>query len=108
MIVEETTFTSLLAICATPIPTTIHRYKGVYFGLAHIGESIYIAVARDASRGPDVPYIEYDVRERTYWFVDPKKQPFSKAPTVVVIPVIEVIELSGDVGEKIKKVVEKK
>lgn len=106
MITEETNFRSLLAICATPIPTTIHRYKGVYFGLAHIGDSIYIALAKDGPK-EKAPYIEYDTRERTYRTVDPSKQTFSKSPTTVTIPVIEVKELTGEIGEKIKKVLEK-
>lgn len=106
MIIEETTFESLLAICAVPIPTTIHRYKDVYFALAHIGDSIYIALAKDGPKDK-APYIEYDARERTYRMVDPSKQAFSKSPTTVTIPVIEAKELRGDLGEKIKLILSK-
>jgi hypothetical protein len=103
MIIEETTFRSLLAVCAVPIPTTIHRYRDVYFGLAHIGDSIYIALAKDGPK-EKASYIEYDTRERTYRLVDPSKQDFSRSPTTVTIPVIEVKELSGELGEKIKSI----
>ncbi|MDI6708484.1 MAG: hypothetical protein QMD21_00785 [Candidatus Thermoplasmatota archaeon] len=106
MIIEETTFGSLLAICAAPIPTTVHRHKDVYFGLAHIGDSIYIAIAKDGPK-EKAPYIEYDTRERTWKLVDPAKQTFSRSPTTVTIPVIEVKELSGELGEKIKTILEK-
>jgi len=106
MIVEETDFKSLIAISSVPIATTVHRYKDVYFGLAHIGESIYLALARD---GPKefAPFVEYDVRTKEWSLIDPTKKPFSKDPSKVVIPVIDVKKLSGDVGEEIKKIIEK-
>lgn len=103
MIIEETTFGSLLAICASPTPTTVHRYKDTYFGLAHIGDSLYIAVARDAPK-EQAPFIEYDTNTRKWRLVDPSKEAFSRDPSVVKLPVIEVKKLSGDVGEKIKSV----
>ncbi|MEW6069826.1 MAG: hypothetical protein AB1485_04350 [Candidatus Thermoplasmatota archaeon] len=106
MIIEETTFSSLLAICSSPIPTTVHRYKGVYFGIAHIGDALYLAISRDAPRS-EAPYIEYDSRDRTYRFVDPRKDTFSRSPTAIVIPIIEVKELSGELGEKIKSILSK-
>ena len=106
MIVEETDFSSLIAISSAPIATTVHRYKDVYFGLAHIGESVYLAFARDGPK-EKAPFIEYDVRSKEYSLVDPSKKPFSRDPSKVVIPVIYEKELSGDVGEEIKKVIEK-
>ena len=105
MIVEETDFRALIAISSTPIPTMVHRYRDVYFGLAHIGESIYLALARD---GPKefAPFIEYDIRTKEYSLIEPSKG-FSRDPSRVVIPVINVKKLSGDVGEEIKKIIEK-
>ena len=105
MIVEETDFRSLIAISSVPIATTVHRYKDVYFGLAHIGESIYLALARD---GPKefAPFIEYDIRTKEYSLIESSKG-FSRVPSRVVIPVINVKKLSGDVGEEIKKIIEK-
>jgi hypothetical protein len=102
MIVEKTTFRSLLAICATPMPTPIHRYRGVYFALAHIGEATYLAMSRD---GPEekAPFIEYDLRRREWKPVDPARGGFSGEPSTVVIPIVDVKELSGKVGEEIKK-----
>ena len=105
MIVEETDFRSIIAISSTPMPTTVHRYKDVYFGLAHIGDSIYIAIAKD---GPKefAPFIEYDIRSKEYSLVDPSKKGFSRDPSKVVVPVINVKNLSGDVGEEIRKILE--
>lgn len=105
MIVEETDFRSLIAISSTPIPTTVHRYKDVYFGLAHIGESVYLAFARDGPK-EKAPFIEYDMRSKEYSLVDPSKG-FSRDPSKVVVPVIDVKNLSGDVGEEIRKIIEK-
>ena len=102
MIVEETTFSSLLAICSTPMPTPIHRYKDVYFGLAHIGEATYLAISRDGPK-EKAPFIEYDLRRREWRPVDPKKESFSGDPSTVVIPIAEIKELRGKVGEEIKK-----
>lgn len=102
MIVEETTFRSLLEICATPMPTPIHRYKDVYFALAHIGDATYLAISRDGPK-EKVPFIEYDLRRREWKLVDPAKGSFSGEPSTVVIPVVDVKELSGKVGEEIKK-----
>jgi len=106
MIVEETDFRSLIAMSSTPIPTMVHRYKDVYFGLAHIGDSIYIALARDGPK-EKAPFIEYDIRSKEYSLVDPSKKDFSRDPSKVVVPVINVKNLSGDVGEEIKKIIEK-
>jgi len=103
MIVEETTFRSLIAICATPVPTPIHRYKDVYFGLAHIGDVTYLVISRDGPKG-EVPFIEYDLRRREWRPVDPKKESFSGDPSTVVIPIAEIKKLSGKVGEEIKKI----
>jgi len=103
IIVEETTFRSLIAICATPVPTPIHRYKDVYFGLAHIGAVIYLAVSRDGPK-EKMLFIEHDLRRREWRPVDPKKESFSGDPSTVVIPVAEIKELSGKVGEEIKKI----
>jgi len=103
MIVEETTFRSLLAICATPMPTPIHHYKDVYFALAHIGEAIYLAMSRDGPK-EKAPFIEYDLRRREWKLVDPAKGGFSEEPSTAVIPVVDVKELSGKVGEEIKKI----
>jgi len=105
MIIEETTFRSLLAVCAVPVPTTIHRYKKNYFALAHIGDALYLAIARDGPK-EEAPYIEYDTKERAWRLLDPAKQEFSKNPSTVTIPVIEVKKLGGEHGEKIKKLLE--
>ena len=102
MIVEETTFSSLLAICSAPMPTPIHRYKDVYFGLAHIGEATYLAISRDGPK-EKAQFIEYDLRRQEWRLVDPKKESFSGDPSTVIIPIVEVKELSGKVGEEIKK-----
>jgi len=105
MIIEETTFGSLLAICASPAPTIIHRYKDIYFGLAHIGDSLYIAVARDAPK-EQAPFIEYNTSTRRWRLIDPSEEAFSRDPSVVKLPVVEVKKLGGDVGEKIKSVLD--
>jgi uncharacterized protein YcgL (UPF0745 family) len=107
MIIEEMTFESLLAMCASPVTTSIHKYKDVFYLLAHVGESIYIAIARDS---PKVVgrYIEYDIKERWYKVVDPLKEGFSRTPTVVTIPIVEVKKLHGEMGEKIKEILESK
>ena len=102
MIVEETTFRSLLAICATPMPTPIHRYKDVYFGLAHVGDVIYLAISRDGPK-EKAPFVEYDLRRMEWRLVDPAKEGFSGDPSSVVISIVEVKELSGKVGDEIKK-----
>ena len=107
MIIEETTFSSLLAICCTPIPTTIHRYENIYFGLAHIGQNLYIAIARDGPK-EKTPFIEYDIKKKDWNMVDPSKKELSRDPTKVAIPVIEVNELSGETGEKIKSILLRK
>lgn len=101
MIIEETNFRSLLSISALPIPTTIHRYKGVYFALAHIGESLYLAFCKDAPQ-EETPFIEYDLITRDFSLTLSSKD-FSKSPTSVIIPVIEVTRLTGETGEKIKE-----
>ncbi len=88
------------------MPTTVHRYKDVYFGLAHIGNSIYIAIAKDGPK-ESVPFIEYDIRSKEYSMVDPSKKSFSRDPAKVIVPVIHVKNLSGDVGEEIRKIFEK-
>ena len=72
MIVEETTFRSMLAISATPVPTTIHRYKDVYFVLAHIGDIIYLAISRDGPK-EKAPFVEYDLRRREWRLVEDRK-----------------------------------
>jgi len=105
MIIEETTFGSLLAICASPTPTIVHRYKSIYFGLAHIGDSLYIAIARDAP-SETAPFIEYNTSTRKWRLLDPSKEAFSRDPSVAKLPVIEAKKLSGDVGEKIKSVLD--
>lgn len=101
MIVEETTFQSLLAICATPLATPIHRYKDVYYGLAHIGNIPYLAICKDGPK-EKAPFIEYDLRQRVWRLVDPKRERFSGDPHTVVIPIAEINELKGKVGEEIK------
>lgn len=106
MIVEETDFRSIITMSSTPIPTMVHRYRDVYFGLAHIGDSIYIALARDGPK-EKAPFIEYDIRSKEWLLIDPEKKSFSRDPSKVVIPVIDVKNLSGDVGEEIKKIIEK-
>lgn len=103
MIIEETTFRSLLAICATPMPTPIHYYKDIYFALAHIGEATYLAISRDGPK-EKAPFIEYDLRRREWRMVDPSRKGFSGDPSTAVIPIVEVKELSGKVGEEIKRV----
>ena len=107
MIIEEMAFESLLAMCASPVATPIHRHKDVFYLLAHIGKSVYIAVARDAPKGVG-RYIEYDVKERWYKVVDLSKEGFSRNPTVVTIPIVEVKKLHGEMGGKIKKVLDSK
>lgn len=102
MIVEETTFGSLLAMCSVPVPTPIHRFKDAYFVVSHIGEAVYLAVSREGPK-EKAPFIEYDLRRREWRLSDPAKESFSGDPSSVVIPVIEVKELSGKVGEEIKK-----
>ena len=103
MIVEETTFKSLVEICATPMPSPIHRFKDAYFALSHVGEATYLAVCREGPK-EKAPFVEYDLRRREWRLVDPAKEGFSGDPSSVVIPVIEVKELSGRVGEEIKKI----
>jgi hypothetical protein len=103
MIVEETTFRSMLAITATPVPTPIHRYKDAYFVLAHIGDVTYLAISRDGPK-ERAPFVEYDLRRRGWRLVDPAKESFSGDPSTVVILIVEVKELSGKVGEEIKRV----
>ncbi|MFA5772512.1 MAG: hypothetical protein WC974_07270 [Thermoplasmata archaeon] len=107
MIIEEMAFESLLAMCASPMATPIHKHNDVFYLLAHIGESVYIAIARDAPKGVG-RYIEYDVKERWYKIVEPSKDSFSRNPTVVTIPIVEVKKLHGEMGGKIKKVLEGK
>ena len=48
--------------------------------------------------------MEYDLRRREWRLVDPAKESFSGDPSAVVIPVAEVRELSGKVGEEIKRI----
>ena len=104
MIVEETTFRSLVEICATPMPSPIHRFENAYFVLSHVGEATYLAVCREGPK-EKAPFVEYDLRRRKWRLIDPAKEDFSGDPSSVVIPVIEVKELSGEVGEEKKKIV---
>lgn len=106
MLIEETSFESLLAMCASPMASPIHKYNDVFYLLAHIGENVYIAIARESPKGTG-RFIEYDVKERWYKMVDPSKEGFSRNPTVVTIPIVEVKKLHGEMGEKIKTVLEK-
>jgi hypothetical protein len=90
-IVEETDFKSLLAICATPMPSTIRRYKDVYYGLAHIGNEIYLAISRDGPK-ERAPFVEYDLRRREWKLVNPKRESLSGDPSAIVIPSIYIAD----------------
>lgn len=85
------------------MPTPIHQYKDVYFALAHIGDAPYLAVSRDGPK-EKAPFIEYDLRRREWRLMDPSRGGFSGDPTTAIIPIVDVKELSGKVGEEIKKI----
>lgn len=104
MIVETTTFDFLLAAAAMGIkPTPIHRYKDKIFLLASIGKTTYLIVSEE---GPTEPFVEYNLRTREWISVDPKVSEFSGDPNTVVVPIMDAKDLNGEVGVKIKKLLE--
>jgi hypothetical protein len=48
--------------------------------------------------------VEYDLRRREWKLVNPKRESLSGDPSAIVIPIAEIKELSGKVGEEIKRI----
>lgn len=101
MIIETTTFNSLLAAAATGIkPTPLHRYKSKFFLLTSVGKTTYLIVSED---GPKEPFVEYNLRTREWESLNPRVREFSGDPNTVVVPILDTKDLSGEVGAEIKE-----